>query len=75
MHAWTPLAEALSGNRRKLDAATMREPFGRLEERLAALDIMRQTAGELFSVLDPSQRRAAIGLLPLCCLPPALLPH
>jgi hypothetical protein len=76
MHAWTPFAEALSANRRRLDAhAGADEPFGRLEDRLAALDSMRQSAEQLFSILDPSQRSRAIRLLPLCCLPPALLPH
>jgi hypothetical protein len=75
MHAWTPFAEALSANGRRLDAGTTEEPFGRLEDRLAALDGMRQSAKQLFSVLAPSQQRTATKLLPLCCLPSALLPH
>jgi hypothetical protein len=73
MYAWTPFAEALSANRRRLHAGTTEEPFGRLEDQLAALDGMRQSAKQLFSVLNPSQRRVAIKLLPLCCLPPAWL--
>jgi len=45
------------------------EPFSRVEERLAALARMRDAAAELFAVLGSDQRRRAVQLLPLCCLP------
>jgi hypothetical protein len=43
--------------------------FGPIEQRLAALSIMRSSAERLFAVLSPSQRHLALRVLPLCCLP------
>jgi hypothetical protein len=69
--AWAAFAEALSENSRRMcssnDGGDV--PFGALSDRLAALDSMRRAAKQLFAVLRPAQRRTAVQLLPLCCLP------
>ena len=73
MKAWSAFANTLSANNGRLDTVDgVREhPFGRLEDRLAALSSMRQAGAVLFSALDVDQQRKAIQLLPLCCLPTA----
>jgi hypothetical protein len=65
-------ADALSANGRRMqDGGTCGdEPFGSLADRLAALASMRRGAEQLFAALDPSQRRIAVRILPLCCVPP-----
>jgi hypothetical protein len=71
--AWAAFAETLSANARRMrtidDAGN--QPFGRLPDRLAALRSMRRAAPGLFAVLSGSQKRSAMQLLPLCCLPNA----
>ena len=71
--AWAAFAETLSANSRRLDTVdgVRDHPFGRLEDRLAALSSMRQAGAVLFSALNVAQQRKAIRLLPLCCLPTA----
>jgi hypothetical protein len=71
MVAWELFAETLRANRGRMQAfdAVTDEPFGPLEERLAARDAMQQAAAELFAVLDKVQQQTAIHVLPLCCLP------
>jgi hypothetical protein len=43
-------------------------PFGLIAHRVAALDSMKRAAQRLLVVLSPAQRRAAVRMLPLCCL-------
>lgn len=71
MEAWAAYAEALLANDRRVRSFDDGEdhPFGPLEDRLAALASMRQAAVVLFSVLDATQQRKAMHLLPICCLP------
>ena len=66
---WSRFAEALRMNARRMTLLHWGEPFSRVEERLAALARMRDAAAELFAVLGSDQRRRAVQLLPLCCLP------
>ena len=66
---WSRFAEALRFNARRVNMLDKGEPFGRLEERLAALTRMREGAAELLATLGLDQRRRAVQLLPLCCLP------
>lgn len=42
--------------------------FGTVEQRLAALSMMRVAAARLYAVLNPRQQQTADRLLPLCCL-------
>jgi hypothetical protein len=69
LRAWAKFAATLSANSRRMqrtdDGA---EPFGLLQDRLAALCSMRQAAAELLRVLNPAQQRKAFQILPLCCL-------
>ena len=71
MEAWTAFAESLRSNRRRMESGECAEdlPYGALEDRLAALASMRQTAAQLYGVLDKNQQCKALQLLPLCCLP------
>jgi hypothetical protein len=72
MGAWMPFAEALLENRRRMESVEAGEqPFGVLEDRLAALRRMRSSASNLFPLLDPVQKSLAMRCLPLCCLPSA----
>jgi hypothetical protein len=73
MGAWELFAECLRANRDRMQAFDDRteQPFGPLEDRLAALDAMQRAATELFAVLDTLQQQTATQLLPLCCLPRA----
>jgi hypothetical protein len=67
--AWGAFAEALRENRRRMqtfdDAGD--QPFGPVQDRLAALASMRRAAQDLLAVLERAQRRKAMQLLPLCC--------
>jgi hypothetical protein len=63
---WTQAGDGNDDGLGALDAV-----FGPLELRLAALSMMRSSAGALFAVLSPSQRHLALRALPLCCLPMA----
>ena len=76
-HAWERFAAALMSNRERIEAVmtTADEPFGSVDERLAALAQMRRSAAMLLEVLDPGQRRIAMQMLPLCCLPAEMLAH
>jgi hypothetical protein len=67
--AWAAFAESLWANRRRM--GTVDQPYGILQDRLAALASMRHAAAPLFAVLDAAQQRRAKELLPLCCLPQA----
>lgn len=70
LRAWAAFAATLSANSRRMQRVDDEDqPFGPLEDRLAALASMRHAAAVLFSVLDPAQQRSAMQLLPLCCLP------
>jgi hypothetical protein len=71
MDAWAIFAATLWANHRRLaDIGTgAQEPFGALENRLAALRSMRDAAAQLFAVLGSAQKTRAMQLLPLCCLP------
>jgi hypothetical protein len=75
MDAWKLFAGSLRANQRRMQAfeGDTEQPFGALQDRLSALDTMRQAAAELFAILDSAQHRAASRLLPLCCLPAASL--
>ena len=75
MAAWELFAESLRANRRRMQTFVeeTEQPFGALEDRLAARDAMRHAAADLFAVLDRAQRQTAMRLLPLCCWPPASL--
>jgi LTXXQ motif family protein len=66
---WAKFAATLSANRRTMQRNEMKDPFGRVEDRLVALGSMRRAAGELFSVRRVDQQCKALQLLPLCCLP------
>jgi hypothetical protein len=72
IEAWSEFAEALSANGRRMqsvDDGDRDQPFGPLQDRLAALGSMWHAAAELFAVLGTSQQLRAVQLLPLCCLP------
>jgi hypothetical protein len=70
LQAWVEFAATLSANGRRMHCTDDEDqPFGPVEDRLAALGSMRRAAGELFSVLRADQQRKALLLLPLCCLP------
>jgi hypothetical protein len=70
MEAWMSFAEALLGNRRRMESVEAGDqPFGALEERLVALRRMRSSAAKLFPLLDPAQQNLAKRHLPLCCQP------
>jgi|ThiBioDrversion2_2_1062182.scaffolds.fasta_scaffold42554_2 hypothetical protein len=72
MGAWMSFAEALLENRRRMESVVAGDqPFGALEDRLAALRRMRTSAAKLFPLLDPAQQGLAMRHLPLCCLPKA----
>jgi hypothetical protein len=72
--AWELFAERLRANRRRLQAHdhTTDQPFGTLEDRLAARESMQRAAAHLFAALDTVQQQTAVQLLPLCCLPCAI---
>lgn len=68
--AWAVFAATLSANSRRLqDVGDEDQPFGLVEDRLAALSSMRHAAAALFPLLSAAQQRRALQLLPLCCLP------
>jgi hypothetical protein len=70
LRAWVEFAATLSANTRRMHRTDDEDqPFGLVEDRLAALGSMRRAAGELFSVLRADQQHKALQLLPLCCLP------
>ena len=70
--AWTGFADTLWANAGRMrDMGAADQPFGALQDRLAALADMRRATAELFAVLSPVQRHRAQKLLPLCCLPAA----
>jgi hypothetical protein len=77
--AWEAFADALSANTRRMrsDHPGGDSPFGPFALRLDALVSMQRAAQQLLAVLDPVQRRAAVRVLPLCCLreAPAVRPH
>jgi hypothetical protein len=77
MNAWQAFVETLAANARRLDDVDGRNehPFGRLQDRVAALASMRQATDVLLSVLDTAQKRRAMRLVPLCCLPTAHCIH
>jgi hypothetical protein len=68
--AWRAFVDALSVNKRRMraDNAGGESPFGPLAHRLDALASMQRAAQQLFAILDPTQRRVAMQVLPLCCL-------
>jgi len=70
LRAWAEFAATLSANSRRMQRTDDEDqPFGLVEDRLAALASMRRAAGELFRVLRADQQCKALQLLPLCCLP------
>jgi hypothetical protein len=70
LQAWAAFAATLSANRRRMQRVDDEDqPFGLIEDRLAALGSMRHAAAELFPVLSADQQCKALQLLPLCCLP------
>ena len=72
MEAWMSFAETHFANRRRMESDEGGDqPFGALEDRLAAFRSMRAAAAQLFPLLDPAQRNMAMRHLPLCCLPHA----
>lgn len=75
MEGWAAFADALSANSRRMRSVDDDgdHPFGPLQDRLAALASMRHAAARLFTMLSAAQRCSAIQLLPLCCVPQALL--
>jgi hypothetical protein len=69
LEAWAKFAATLSANRRRMQPTDdENEPFGLLQNRLAALRRMRQAAAELLLILEPAQQHKALQMLPLCCL-------
>jgi hypothetical protein len=77
--AWEAFADALSANTRRMRSGNAGgdSPFGSIAHRLDALVSMQGAAQQLLAVLEPAQRRAAVRVLPLCCLreAPAIRPH
>jgi len=70
LRAWAEFAATLSANSRRMQRTNDEDqPFGLVEDRLAALASMRRAAGELFPILRADQQCKALQLLPLCCLP------
>jgi hypothetical protein len=68
--AWAAFTSTLLANSRRIQRIYGKvHPFGVIEDRLAALASMRTAAAVLFTVLGESQQRAALQLLPLCCIP------
>jgi len=70
VQAWEAFADALSANTRRMRSDNPRgdSPFGPIALRLDALVSMQRAAQQLFVVLEPAQRRAAVQVFPLCCL-------
>lgn len=67
---WAEFAATLSANSRRMQRTDDDDqPFGLVEDRLAALASMRRVTGQLFPVLRADQQCKALQLLPLCCLP------
>ena len=72
--AWVEFAATLSANSRRMQRTDDEDqPFGLIEDRLAALGSMRRAARKLFPVLRADQQCKVLQLLPLCCLPPCPL--
>ena len=73
--AWGRFADSLYANRHRMQAFDEEadRPFGNLEDRLAARDAMMRAAADLYTVLGSTQQRIAAQLLPLCCLPHAVM--
>ena len=70
VQCWEAFADALSANTRRMqsDNPGGDSPFGPIALRLDALISMQRAAQQLLVVLEPAQRRAAVQVLPLCCL-------
>jgi hypothetical protein len=70
VQAWKAFADALSANTRRMrsDNPGGDSPFGPIALRLDALISMQRAAQQLLVVLEPAQRRAAVQVVPLCCL-------
>jgi hypothetical protein len=70
VQAWEAFVDALSANTRRMrsDNPGGDSPFGHTAHRLDALTSMQSAAQQLLAVMDPSQRRVARQVLPLCCL-------
>jgi hypothetical protein len=67
--AWEAFADALYVNKHRMRNGNAGEsPFGPIAHRLNDLASMQRAAQQLFGALGPVQRRAAVQVLPLCCL-------